>query len=365
MGLFDNISSSELEQMGGLFAAMPTFSGRRNPMQPMAGYWGQAGEREKAEEERKRQIQRQQMADRVAAEKRQALQNVAGTYNQQGQLFSPPGLLAGATPGEVGQFRQQQGILAGMAPSAFAQEKPKVPTSVQEYEYAQQTPGYQDFLKSKQKTIMTKEDQPLSLEDLARLQATGGGQLPLGTTMRQAGQLGATLKKKPIAAESAGKQAMIDTATAQTSIVEDLIFPKGIEGKINEDVIKGMTIKTQTPGILQPLTAGVSVEGQKAAAAMETGIQAITRLETGAAMAPTEIDNTRKRFQPMWWDADDVKRQKFKAYKLFMKNSKKYFDPNILQSQGQSAAIQNAINKAFNDATKTTKARPPLSSFER
>lgn len=115
MGLFDNISSSELEQMGGLFAAMPTFSGRRNPMQPMAGYWGQAGEREKAEEERKRQIQRQQEADA----RRKLMEGRADEQFQRGQMQQTA--TQGAVSAGMGgrgllDQPQRQGMLGGISP---------------------------------------------------------------------------------------------------------------------------------------------------------------------------------------------------------------------------------------------------------
>lgn len=63
MGLLDNLSDSEMMQLAGLFAAMPTFSRKSNPVQPFAQYWSQAGEREKAEQEKQRKIKRQEEAD--------------------------------------------------------------------------------------------------------------------------------------------------------------------------------------------------------------------------------------------------------------------------------------------------------------
>jgi len=143
MGLFD-LTPAEMEQVAGLLGNMPTFSGRRNPVQPMANYWMQAGERAKAEKARKEQLERQKrlddmketefsfnmfqannninrqaMQDKRAGEKRAAFNNYAQSFNPQSNLFTAPGVLAGQDKNGIDQFRLEQGLLGGVNPKTL------------------------------------------------------------------------------------------------------------------------------------------------------------------------------------------------------------------------------------------------------
>ena len=144
--------------------------------------------------------------------------------------------------------------------------------------------------------------------------------------------------------ESAGKEAMIDVSRKSLPQVVNAIFKGGdiVKGDINRDVLfqKG-AVQAGFPGRLAP-------KGQKLAQSMELGIQAITRLETGANMPPEEIENTRARFEPGYLDSDDVVRQKVIAYDLFMKNAKRYLDPN--GKVNVDLALQDASEKMESDS---------------
>lgn len=145
--------------------------------------------------------------------------------------------------------------------------------------------------------------------------------------------------KKPMAAESASKLAMIDTAKFGTELIEPILFK---DEKINRDAIKGMW----AINLAEPAAAFASEDSQKLFIAFEWGKQAITRTETGAAMPSTEVTNTAKRFMPKPWDGDDVVKLKWAAYNLFLNNTENYLDPDNLTADA-------IFNKAMADARKT------------
>lgn len=149
------------------------------------------------------------------------------------------------------------------------------------------------------------------------------------------------LGKKPKAAESAGKLAMMDTARQGATIIEPILF-KG--DAINTDAIKGAWAISN----FEPSAALASPEAQQLANAYEIGIQAITRVETGAAMPAAEVRNTRRRFLPKPWDSDSVVRQKWTAYNLFLDNASEYLEPN------KDGTWKVNVDKALQDAAPKT-----------
>lgn len=72
----------------------------------------------------------------------------------------------------------------------------------------------------------------------------------------------------------------------------------------------------------------VYTDGRRLRTAMEAGIQAITRLETGAAMPESEVENTRTRFMPKAGDDSATVKLKIKMYKEFIGGSLKLIDPS-------------------------------------
>ncbi len=137
--------------------------------------------------------------------------------------------------------------------------------------------------------------------------------------------------------ETAGKEAMIDTAQHFMSSIDSILFDP--DGGINRSALAEKAAGKVLPGAMVP-------EGSKLANSYEIGIQAITRLETGAAMPPQEVENTRKRFEPSVMDSDDVIRQKYLAYRLFLQNAKRYLDPNAAQNNNWAVNVDLAFADA-------------------
>ncbi len=120
--------------------------------------------------------------------------------------------------------------------------------------------------------------------------------------------------------EKAAKQQMMRTAKEAVPIVKELLFNK--DGSINRKNIFTMDVP------LVPGDKGIPwTDGKKLRTAMEFGIQAITRGETGAAMPPSEVDNTRERFQPSIWDNDETIKLKLEMYEKFINGSIHLMDP--------------------------------------
>ena len=61
---------------------------------------------------------------------------------------------------------------------------------------------------------------------------------------------------------------------------------------------------------------------------MEFGIQAITRSETGAAMPPEEVENTRTRFMPLIGDTVEIANTKLAMFEEFLGGTLKLLDPS-------------------------------------
>ena len=115
-----------------------------------------------------------------------------------------------------------------------------------------------------------------------------------------------------LASESAGKTQMLRTAKNQITLIDGLMFK---DGAPNYNNIANASFNV-------PRT-----EGRKLRAAMEVGIQAITRMETGAAMPPSEVDNTRQRFQPSILDNPQTVNLKWQMFQEFLDGTLKLVDP--------------------------------------
>ena len=218
--------------------------------------------------------------------------------------------------------------------------------------YKQGTPEYfqamKDYLAKAQTQInMGKTgDAIIPVPELMKMRTPNGGRPPIGTTYAQAQRLGLTLEGN-ISGDAASKLAMLDTAKSGLKDIQAIQFDQ--EGKINTNAIK----QAWTIGVAEPLAGLMKPESGKLFSAYEFGIQAITRAETGAAMPAEEVTNTRKRFMPKPWDSDEVVRQKWKAYQLFINNAAKYIDPAAAKSGNWKGAIN--FNALMNDAKKPEK----------
>lgn len=107
----------------------------------------------------------------------------------------------------------------------------------------------------------------------------------------------------------AGRIAMFEVAKTSLKDAQNLLFKE--DGSIDRTNVFNSDI---------PLVPGDSgtpwTEGRELRQHMEYGIQALTRGETGAAMPQSEVDNTRARYFPSFWDSDDQIRTKMLKYRL-------------------------------------------------
>ena len=114
--------------------------------------------------------------------------------------------------------------------------------------------------------------------------------------------------------EQAAKVQMLRTAKKAFKGVEELVFDK--EGNVNDLTLIAAAVNA--PG----------TDGRKLRSRMEFGIQAITRGETGAAMPPEEVENTRTRFMPSPLDSKEIVQLKLELFKDFLDGSLKLIDPS-------------------------------------
>lgn len=159
--------------------------------------------------------------------------------------------------------------------------------------------------------------------------------------------------------ESASKTAAIELSRKQIPEIEKLLFNE--DGSINRKNLRNSSISlpfTNTKGI--PFT-----KGSELATRMEVGIQAITRAETGAAMPPEEVENTRKRFQPGALDSDNQVKIKLEMFKDFLNGSLKLIRPdgkfNAERFEDEFLSRQQAREKAA--ATPPAPSKPQPSQF--
>lgn len=226
------------------------------------------------------------------------------------------------------------------------------------------TPAYQAYVKrlaerDKGVTVnVGKESEPISVADLDKLQMPDGSDVPFGTTPSQARHMGVKYRRV-LPADSAGKKAMLDTAVSQIENLDKLIFSP--DGKVNRNVIQDAFFISidPTPGksvskwvLKNPVAAEV-------AQGLEYGMQAITRTETGAAMASEEISNTKSRFMPGPTDSDEMVKQKWEAYKYFLKNASEMIDPKVRKGNDARALASEVKRVADASLKKFTSNKTP------
>lgn len=120
--------------------------------------------------------------------------------------------------------------------------------------------------------------------------------------------------KDKLTPEQAGKTQMMRTAKKQYDKAFSLVFGKDGE----PDWMNITNAWANTP----------KTKGRELATAMEYGIQAITRMETGAAMPADEVRNTRKRFQPTPGDTNEAVKIKMEMFNDFINGTLKLIDPS-------------------------------------
>lgn len=217
------------------------------------------------------------------------------------------------------------------------------------------TPGFTKFINDYafKSTFEREGNKPLKAAELEKWMSPDKGQPPAGTTANDLKTGGYTLRNTQ-SAEGAGKAAMLNTSIAQLPIINNNIYTKDAKGKptnsMNQRVLWEMFALDKTGGLA---AFGTSKESQKVYAAFETGIQGITRTETGAAMRDEEIDNTKVRFLPRPWFENDVNNQRYQAFQYFLKNAADLIDPiakdnkDNLKGMTPEEIVNMAADKAF------------------
>lgn len=119
--------------------------------------------------------------------------------------------------------------------------------------------------------------------------------------------------KDNLTGETAGKTQSLRGGLKAAENIEDLIFDK--DGSLNN------------LNLFNAFFGTIGTDGRELATRYEVGIQAITRNETGAAMPPEEIENTRLRFQPSIFDSVKTARLKIQMFREFMSGTLKLLDP--------------------------------------
>ncbi len=149
--------------------------------------------------------------------------------------------------------------------------------------------------------------------------------------------------KDRVTGVDASKIAMLQTAKAafngnpkgktesERQSVRDLVFDKDAKtGAVTG--LDRLNLLTANTGLGIPFTdigtPGIPfTEGDLLRTKMEFGIQAITRNETGAAMPPAEVENTRIRFMPRLTDSVEIAEIKLNMFEDFLNGTVQLLDP--------------------------------------
>ncbi len=127
-------------------------------------------------------------------------------------------------------------------------------------------------------------------------------------------------KADRLGAGDAAKVQMIRTAQKAAKGIRELIFDKFDK--------KGAGIELNSTNLFNAAFNTPFTDGRKLRIKMEFGIQGITRAETGAAMPPAEVDNTRIRFMPSMFDTAEIGRLKLEMFDDFLSGTLQLIDPS-------------------------------------
>jgi len=209
------------------------------------------------------------------------------------------------------------------------------------------------FEKSGNKVYSVGEQKGMMMPD--------GGRVPRDLTPNKAIELGIQ-NRNELSGDNAGKFVMLDTALKNIPVIDGILLDKDgmVKPQRAGDVSK-YNAMAKIPFVGEYISTAFSdKDTQKLANAFEYGIQAITRTETGAAMAASELDNTRKRFMPIYGEDGEVTLQKLNAYKYFLRNAVKKIDSTanasgLPPSTVVNALVEESFRKAGEIAPKTIK----------
>lgn len=228
---------------------------------------------------------------------------------------------------------------------------PGAANSIQEYNFAKSqgfAGTYEDWKKMTRQTIM--EGKPTSVSDLNNLMFPQGSpgfeqygaRIPYGLDNATLAELGAVTRDE-MTGEMGGKLQLLRTAQAEFPTIEKSLFSE--PGVFDNKKLWEMVALDFSD--LNSFWA--SPESQDAMVGFEIGKQAITRVETGAAMPDTELDNTAKRFVPKPWSSNQTNMLRWRAYQHFINNAEKLIDPiraNVPEADRAAVATKNVNDAA-------------------
>lgn len=181
--------------------------------------------------------------------------------------------------------------------------------------------------------------------DALKMRDANGQMPPVGMTWDQA-KLGGyqVYNEKP--PETVMKQQSLSSAAKLLPKLDSLIYDK--KGAVDRTNLFNSSIGT-------PGTKGKDLDQM-----FEVGIQAITRGETGAAMQPSELANTRKRFQPSFTDSDEMIATKLQLYKEMISGSLKLIEPSADGPVFRDDIFQaELVSRLQNSGRGNSKLPPP------
>lgn len=160
-------------------------------------------------------------------------------------------------------------------------------------------------------------------------------------------------------AENVGDLAMLQIARQAFDGVRGLVFERTEEGEIDRNNLN-------RTNLFNALVGTPGTDGAELATRMEFGIQGITRVETGAAMPPSEVSNTRKRFEPRPTDSAKIANIKLDMYEAFINGTIDLLNPsdNITSQfkfipQISDEKFNAEFNRRLNEAGRATSTQQP------
>ena len=240
--------------------------------------------------------------------------------------------------------KQGESLMAEMYKQSTKVAADSRTTDVKNFEYMQKDTGgeFAKYLASRKPDMYAKA----RVKHGQRFRDKYGNEvrIPANTLSSVVEEMGLYAYDAP-SGESSSKAVMSMLAAKDATAVRDNMYlpskVKGQRGKIDQRVIRAMAGLDETGQAIGSLGTKiiygreVLVKAQKTYQAFDRISQGITRFETGAAMNPSEIENTKQRFVPRPFDTPEAQQMKVDAMNFFIDNMNKIMDPKNF-SKGMS-----------------------------
>lgn len=245
-------------------------------------------------------------------------------YNQMNQRMLGSGLMGYIKQAMDNNKAMQTSLIGQEGLGAFGK-------NARDAGFVKGTPGFQDFVKmqANKKMIVDPMDKPYTVSDLDKIMYEDGSPVQPGTSPNMALQAGKKIVlKNKLSGNTGSQMAQLDTAEESLKNARSLLY-NSQTGKIDHKMLAMALAQSWDPsgGLISNMVT--TPESQRFAQSMETTLQNLLRIETGAAMGKDEISNIRRRFQPLPNDSDAVIEQKMAVMDYFVKNAKQLIDPTL------------------------------------